>query len=103
LLEADTPPLSAGTATLVWLPFAHAGKRLLDLVAGSEVTDRLLGAAPPAVAETPAPHLTSTRPPAHDAGDPAGGTGTTAPVSRTQTGAAAASRELEPAGPGRAR
>jgi hypothetical protein len=103
LLEADTPPLSAGPATLVWLPFAHAGKRLLDLVAGIEVTDRLLGATPPAMSETPAPHLTPTRPPAHDAGDRCAGTDATAPVSRTQTGAAAASRELEPAGPGRAR
>jgi hypothetical protein len=99
LLEADTPPLSAGPTTLVWLPFAHAGKRLLDLVAGIEVTDRLLGAAPPVAANAPAPHLTPTRPPAPDPGDRYAGTDATAPVSAGETGAATVPCELEPVSP----
>jgi len=102
LLEADTPPLRAGPATLAWLPFARAGGRLLDLVAGIEVTDRLLGAPPPAATDAPASPLASTRPPAHDTAGPTPGTDATAPVSRAGTGAATAPRELEPVGPGRA-
>ncbi len=100
LLEADTPPLSAGPATLAWLPFAHAGGRLLDLVAGIEVTDRLLGATPPVTANAPASH---SAPPARDTRVPSPGTNATAPVSRGKTGAATAPRELEPVGPSRAR
>ena len=103
LLEADTPPLRAGPATLAWLPFAHAGRRLLDLVAGIEVTDRLLGAAPPVVADSPATPSAPTRPPAHVARAPSPGPDATAPASERKTGAATAPRELEPVGSSRAR
>ncbi|MHB8079967.1 MAG: hypothetical protein ACYDIE_12015 [Candidatus Krumholzibacteriia bacterium] len=81
LLEADTPPLRAGPPTLAWLPFALAGGRLLDLVAGIEVTDRLLGAAPPAPS---GPHAK-------------------APLPAAGTGALNGPREPEPIGAGRAR
>lgn len=99
LLEADAAPLRAGPPTLVWLPFAHAGGRLLDLVAGIEVTDRLLGAAPPVIADAPVSRAAPTRPPIPDAGS----TDARAPVSAVKTGAATAPRELEPVGPLRAR
>lgn len=92
LLEADEPPLRAGPATLAWLPFAQTGGRLLDLVAGIEVTDRLLGAAPPAAAA--APRRPSTRADDADATAPAPGEG---------TGAVRQPREPEPLGSGRAR
>lgn len=103
LLEADTPPLSAGPATLVWLPFAHAGKRLLDLVAGIEVTDRLLGATPPVATNAPASLFPPIRPPTHDTSARSPGTDAAAPVSGRETGAVTAPRELEPVGPLRAR
>ncbi len=96
LLEAEAPPLRAGPAALAWLPFVHAGGRLLDLVAGIEVTDRLLGAPPMAAAGG------AGRPPDLDRGAPTPGADATAPVSRTKTGAATAQRELEPVGPARA-
>lgn len=81
LLETDAPPLAAGPPTLVWLPFARAGGRLRDLVAGCEVSDRVLGAAPPPAARAAAP-----------------ATDATAPVPRPGTGAVAPSREPEPVG-----